>query len=51
MSASKDTQRGTWKVYIRYTDWMGQKQVKTNSRPRRKLWHGNGSFYNLSPKT
>lgn len=29
MSASKDTQRGTWKVYIRYTDWMGQKQIKT----------------------
>lgn len=29
MSASKDTQRGTWKVYVRYTDWMGQKQIKT----------------------
>ncbi len=29
MSASKDTKRGTWKVYIRYTDWMGEKQIKT----------------------
>lgn len=29
MSASKDTKRGTWKVYIRYVDWQGEKQVKT----------------------
>lgn len=29
MSASKDTKRGTWKVYIRYIDWMGNKQIKT----------------------
>ncbi|MFR5601014.1 MAG: site-specific integrase [Lachnospiraceae bacterium] len=29
MSASKDIKRGTWKVYIRYTDWTGEKQVKT----------------------
>ena len=29
MSVSKDNQRGTWKVYIRYKDWMGQPQVKT----------------------
>ncbi len=29
MSASKDQKRGTWKVYIRYTDWMGVKQIHT----------------------
>lgn len=29
MSASKDAKRGTWKVYIRYIDWRGEKQVKT----------------------
>lgn len=27
MSASKDTKRGTWKVYIRYKDWQGVGQV------------------------
>ena len=29
MSASKDTKRGTWKVYIRYKDWQGVGQVHT----------------------
>ena len=29
LSANKDAARGTWKVYIRYIDWMGQKQIKT----------------------
>lgn len=29
MSVSKDKQRGTWKVYIRYADWRGEKQIKT----------------------
>ncbi|MCD8082064.1 MAG: site-specific integrase [Clostridiales bacterium] len=29
MSASKDQKRGTWKVYIRYIDWRGEKQIKT----------------------
>lgn len=29
MSASKDTKRGTWKVYIRYKDWQGINQVHT----------------------
>lgn len=29
MSASKDEKRGTWKVYIRYKDWQGEKQVHT----------------------
>ncbi len=29
MSASKDTKRGTWKVYIRYKDWKGVGQVHT----------------------
>lgn len=29
MSASKDKERGTWKVYIRYTDWQGIRQVHT----------------------
>lgn len=29
MSASKDKQRGTWKVYIRYIDWQGVKQIHT----------------------
>ena len=29
MSASKDQKRGTWKVYIRYTDWTGTKQIHT----------------------
>ena len=28
MSASKDTKRGTWKVYIRYKDWQGVGQVQ-----------------------
>ena len=29
MSVSKDTKRGTWKVYIRYKDWQGVGQVHT----------------------
>lgn len=29
MSASKDTKRGTWKVYIRYKDWQRVGQVHT----------------------
>ena len=29
MSASKDTKRGTWKVYIRYKDWQGVGLVHT----------------------
>jgi len=29
MSASKDTKRGSWKVYIRYKDWQGVKQIHT----------------------
>ena len=29
MFASKDKQRGTWKVYVRYTDWRGEKQIHT----------------------
>ena len=29
VSASKDKKRGTWKVYIRYEDWKGQKQIHT----------------------
>lgn len=29
MSVSKDKERGTWKVYIRYTDWQGIKQIHT----------------------
>lgn len=29
MSASKDEKRGTWKVYIRYKDWQGEKQAHT----------------------
>lgn len=29
MSASRDAQRGTWKVYVRYTDWQGERKVHT----------------------
>lgn len=29
MSASKDKERGTWKIYLRYVDWQGIKQVHT----------------------
>ena len=29
MSVSKDKERGTWKIYTRYTDWQGIKQVHT----------------------
>ena len=29
MSASRDAKRGTWKVYIRYTDWTGKRAVHT----------------------
>lgn len=29
MSASKDKERGTWKIYLRYVDWQGIKQIHT----------------------
>lgn len=29
MSASKDKKRGTWKIYVRYTDWKGEVVVHT----------------------
>lgn len=29
MSASKDSKRGTWKVYCYYTDWQGNRKPKT----------------------
>lgn len=29
MSASKDKERGTWKIYLRYVDWQGVKQIHT----------------------
>lgn len=29
MSASKDKERGTWKIYLRYVDWQGMKQIHT----------------------
>ena len=29
MSASKDTKRGTWKVYIRYKDWQKDSEIRT----------------------
>lgn len=29
MSASKDTKRGTWKIYLRYIDWQGNTQIHT----------------------
>lgn len=29
MSASRDRQRGTWKIYVRYTDWQGERKVHT----------------------
>lgn len=29
MSAIKDNDRRTWRAYIRYTDWQGQKQIHT----------------------
>ncbi len=29
MSASKDKQRGTWKLYTRYTNWMGERKIMT----------------------
>ena len=29
VSASKDTKRGTWKIYLRYIDWTGNKAVHT----------------------
>lgn len=38
MSASKDTKRGTWKVYIRYKDWQGVGQVHTNVIKLRKIF-------------
>ncbi len=25
VSASKDKERGTWKIYLRYVDWQGMK--------------------------
>lgn len=32
VSASKDKERGTWKIYLRYVDWQG---MKTDSH---KAW-------------
>jgi len=29
VSASKDKERGTWKIYLRYVDWQGIKQIHT----------------------
>ena len=29
MSASKDPKRGTWKIYLRYIDWTGNKAIHT----------------------
>lgn len=29
MSASKGKERGTWKIYLRYFDWQGVKQIHT----------------------
>ena len=29
VSASKDIKRGTWKIYLRYIDWTGNKAVHT----------------------
>jgi len=29
VSASKDKERGTWKIYLRYVDWQGMKQIHT----------------------
>lgn len=32
MSASKDKERGTLKIYLRYVDWQGVKQIHTKRR-------------------
>ena len=29
ISTSKDKERGTWKIYLRYVDWQGMKQIHT----------------------
>ena len=29
MSASKDKERGTWKIYLRYVNWQEMKQIHT----------------------
>lgn len=29
VSASKDKERGTWKIYLRYVNWQGIKQIDT----------------------
>ncbi|MGP1563802.1 Arm DNA-binding domain-containing protein [Filifactor alocis] len=29
VSASKDKERGIWKIYLRYVDWQGIKQIHT----------------------
>lgn len=29
MSASKDKERCAWKIYLRYVDWKGMKQIHT----------------------
>nr|WP_330367302.1 Arm DNA-binding domain-containing protein [Peptoanaerobacter stomatis] len=36
MSASKDKERGTWKIYLRYVDWQGMKQIHTKRGFARK---------------
>ena len=32
MSASKDKERGTWKISLRCVDWQGMKQIHTKRR-------------------
>ena len=36
MSASKDTKRGTWKVYIRYKDWQSVRFIRNEALPLRE---------------
>ena len=42
MSVSKDKERGTWKVYVRYTDWRGERKIKTkrgfNTKREAQAW-------------
>ena len=46
MSASKDKERGIWKIYLRYVDWQGMKQIQTKRGllQRERLWSMNESF-------
>ena len=46
MSASKDKERGIWKIYLRYVDWQGMKQIQTKGGllQRERLWSMNESF-------